>query len=71
MINDNKDLIFWIVAGTWLIVNILLWILLDSSYCFYSNSLFIITIGVLIIIKAKSKKFENWLNKEIKNHEKN
>lgn len=64
MIKDNKDLIFWTVAGTWLVINILLWILLGADYCFYSNTGFTIGLGIFIIIERKNKKLRNWLNKK-------
>lgn len=58
MIKDNKDLIFWTVAGTWLVINILLWVLLGAGYCFYNNTVFIIGLGIFIIIEKKIKNLE-------------
>lgn len=66
MFKINKDLIFWILALTWLTVNIVIWKNTGNiDNCNYSNTGFIIIFTFLILLKKKNKKFNNWLNKNL------
>lgn len=65
MFKIYKDVIFWSVALLWLLTNVIVFMLADASAVSISNLAYIIFMAVIIIIKNKSKKFNNWLNTKL------
>ena len=60
-----KDIVFWSVAIVWTIMNLVLFFQ-DATYNIPVVNFTAITIMViLIILKNKNKRFNNWLNKKI------
>lgn len=65
MFKIYKDVIFWSVALLWLLTNVIVFMLADASAVSISNLAYIIFMAVIIIIKNKSKKFNDWLNTKL------
>lgn len=65
MFKIYKDVIFWSVALLWLLTNVIVFMLADASVVSISNLAYIIFMAVIIIIKNKSKKFNDWLNTKL------
>lgn len=60
-----KDIIFVTIGGCWLLSNILASFIFGPIGGMLSNLNWIVVFGILVLIKLKSKKFSNWLNKEL------
>lgn len=65
MAKNYNDVVFGTVALLWLLTNTIVFILIDASAVSISNLAYIIFMAVLIIIKNKSKKFNDWLNTKL------
>ena len=65
IIKSRKDILFWIICLTWLLINILSYILVGSIGPVLSNICFVFIMVILIILKNSCRKFDQWLNREI------
>lgn len=64
-IDIYKDIVFWSIVVLWLTGNIL-----EAYYtgeAFFVNKIGIIFMSLLVLIKNLSKKFNDWLNRPLKN----
>lgn len=63
-IDIYKDIVFWSIVVLWLIGNIL-----EAYYtgeAFFVNMFGIMIMSLLVLIKNSSKKFNDWLNRPLK-----
>lgn len=64
-IDIYKDVVFWSIVVLWLTGNIL-----EAYYtgeAFFVNLFGIMFMSLLVLIKTSCKKFNDWLNKPLKN----
>ena len=68
MIKTNKDLVFWIFVSIWLIVTLIPFFKTGDNFisvCII-NPIFIMFAGIATLFKYKNDRFNNWLEKKIK-----
>lgn len=64
IIKINKDIIFMYIVVFWMFSNTLTYIFFGDEGVMISNTVFIVLMTIFIIIMKRSKKINDWLNKD-------
>lgn len=64
--NIYKDLVVLVVGLFWLAINIITHFVVGDVGVGVSNMTFVILVGILVLVKIKSNKFNAWLETPLK-----